>query len=138
MPGATTAVLLVNLGTPRSPSPRDVRRYLREFLGEPRVLDMPALARFLPLARERGIGVHDGTSRAGLHAHRRDVVRDHVVQFAGDAHPVEGDGLRGRDFALVGGHADRAAIRSKALADELAEIQFADVGHARGARIAEV
>jgi len=44
-----TAVLLVNLGTPRSPSPRDVRRYLREFLSDPRVLDMPALARFLLL-----------------------------------------------------------------------------------------
>jgi ferrochelatase len=49
MAGATTAVLLVNLGTPRSPSPRDVRRYLREFLADPLVLDMPALARFLLL-----------------------------------------------------------------------------------------
>jgi ferrochelatase len=49
MARATTAVLLVNLGTPRSPSPRDVRRYLREFLSDPLVLDMPALARFLLL-----------------------------------------------------------------------------------------
>ena len=45
-PEATTAVLLVNLGTPRSPRARDVRRYLREFLGDPRVLDMPAPLRF--------------------------------------------------------------------------------------------
>jgi ferrochelatase len=44
-----TAVLLVNLGTPRSPSSRDVRRYLREFLSDPLVLDMPALARWLLL-----------------------------------------------------------------------------------------
>jgi ferrochelatase len=44
-----TAVLLVNLGTPRSPRPRDVRRYLREFLSDPRVLDMPAPLRFLLL-----------------------------------------------------------------------------------------
>jgi len=44
-----TGVLLVNLGTPRSPSPGDVRRYLREFLGDPLVLDMPALLRFLLL-----------------------------------------------------------------------------------------
>ncbi len=44
-----TAVVLVNLGTPRSPSPRDVRRYLREFLSDPLVLDMPALARRLLL-----------------------------------------------------------------------------------------
>ncbi|MDJ0866735.1 MAG: ferrochelatase [Myxococcota bacterium] len=42
-------VLLVNLGTPASPSPRDVRRYLREFLSDPRVLDLPAPARTLLL-----------------------------------------------------------------------------------------
>jgi ferrochelatase len=42
-------VLLVNLGTPEAPRPREVRRYLREFLGDPRVLDMPALARWLLL-----------------------------------------------------------------------------------------
>ncbi|MBM4334672.1 MAG: ferrochelatase [Deltaproteobacteria bacterium] len=49
MDQATTrsGVLLVNLGTPRSPSSRDVRRYLREFLSDPRVLDIPALPRFL-------------------------------------------------------------------------------------------
>jgi ferrochelatase len=33
------AALLVNLGTPDSPQPRDVRRYLREFLMDRRVLD---------------------------------------------------------------------------------------------------
>jgi ferrochelatase len=49
MAGSQTAVLLVNLGTPRSPQPRDVRRYLREFLGDPRVLDMPAPLRHLLL-----------------------------------------------------------------------------------------
>lgn len=32
-------VLLVNLGTPDSPHPRDVRRYLNEFLTDPRVID---------------------------------------------------------------------------------------------------
>jgi len=44
-----TGVLLVQLGTPRSPTPRDVRSYLRDFLGDPRVLDMPALGRWLLL-----------------------------------------------------------------------------------------
>lgn len=34
-------VLLVNLGSPDSPSVPDVRRYLREFLMDPRVLDAP-------------------------------------------------------------------------------------------------
>lgn len=35
------AVLLVNLGSPDSPSVADVRRYLAEFLGDERVLDAP-------------------------------------------------------------------------------------------------
>jgi len=43
------AVLLVNLGSPDSTSVPDVRRYLREFLGDERVLDVPAAARWLLL-----------------------------------------------------------------------------------------
>ncbi len=43
------ALLLVNLGSPASPSVPDVRRYLREFLGDERVLDLPAPARWLLL-----------------------------------------------------------------------------------------
>src|ERR1041385_6488748 len=39
-------VLLVNLGSPDSPSVRDVRRYLREFLMDGRVLDGPWPVRF--------------------------------------------------------------------------------------------
>lgn len=41
-----TAVLLVNLGTPDSPSTRDVRSYLRQFLNDPRVVDLPAPLRW--------------------------------------------------------------------------------------------
>jgi ferrochelatase len=44
---AKTAVLLINLGTPDSPSVKDVGRYLFEFLNDPRVIDIPALARFI-------------------------------------------------------------------------------------------
>jgi len=40
------AVLLVNLGSPDSPSVRDVRRYLREFLMDGRVMDAPWPVRF--------------------------------------------------------------------------------------------
>lgn len=41
-------VLLINLGTPDSPSTADVRRYLREFLMDPRVIDVnPVLRTFL-------------------------------------------------------------------------------------------
>jgi ferrochelatase len=44
-----TAVLLLNLGTPDSPSVPDVRRYLREFLSDPRVLDIGAVGRWMLL-----------------------------------------------------------------------------------------
>lgn len=48
-PPAPVGVLLIQLGTPRSPAVGDVRSYLREFLGDPRVLDMPAPVRTLLL-----------------------------------------------------------------------------------------
>src|SRR3989339_470859 len=38
-----TAVLYCNLGTPDSPSTPDVRRFLSEFLGDPRVVEVPRL-----------------------------------------------------------------------------------------------
>lgn len=41
----TTGVLLINLGTPDSPKVGDVRRYLTEFLNDPRVIDLPWLWR---------------------------------------------------------------------------------------------
>lgn len=54
MSGATSTstragLLLVNLGTPDSPAAADVRRYLDEFLSDPRVLDMNAMRRWLLL-----------------------------------------------------------------------------------------
>jgi ferrochelatase len=45
---ARTAVLLVNLGTPASPEPAAVRRYLKEFLADPRVVEIPR-AIWLPI-----------------------------------------------------------------------------------------
>ena len=42
-------VLLVNTGTPRSTATGDVRRYLRQFLSDPRVIDLHPLARWLLL-----------------------------------------------------------------------------------------
>jgi ferrochelatase len=47
--GEPAGLLLINLGTPRSPEPRDVRRYLREFLSDPRVLDIAAWKRWFVL-----------------------------------------------------------------------------------------
>jgi ferrochelatase len=36
-----TAVLLCNLGTPQAPEPKALRTYLAEFLGDPRVVEIP-------------------------------------------------------------------------------------------------
>ena len=41
-----TGVLLVNLGTPDAPETAPVRRYLRQFLSDPRVLTLPAPLRW--------------------------------------------------------------------------------------------
>jgi ferrochelatase len=44
----TTAILLLNLGTPDAPTAPAVKRYLAEFLGDPRVVELPRLL-WLPL-----------------------------------------------------------------------------------------
>ena len=40
---AGTAIVLCNLGTPDAPTPEAVRSYLREFLGDPRVVEIPPM-----------------------------------------------------------------------------------------------
>jgi protoporphyrin/coproporphyrin ferrochelatase len=44
-----TGLLLINLGTPDEPTPPAVRRYLREFLSDPRVIDINPVGRALLL-----------------------------------------------------------------------------------------
>src|SRR5690242_21427156 len=44
IPKAKTGVLLINLGTPDAPDAASVRRYLAEFLSDPRVVEIPAIA----------------------------------------------------------------------------------------------
>ncbi|HLP10561.1 MAG TPA: ferrochelatase [Flavobacteriales bacterium] len=39
-------ILLINLGTPKSPSKKDVRKYLTQFLNDPRVIDINPIGRF--------------------------------------------------------------------------------------------
>ncbi len=41
------AIVLINVGTPDSPETKHVRPYLREFLGDKHVIDIPALPRWL-------------------------------------------------------------------------------------------
>jgi ferrochelatase len=47
-PPQKTAVILCNLGTPDAPTPNAVRRYLAEFLSDPRVVEIPRLI-WLPI-----------------------------------------------------------------------------------------
>lgn len=44
LPDSKVGVLLINLGTPDAPEARAVRRYLAEFLSDPRVIEIPKLA----------------------------------------------------------------------------------------------
>lgn len=42
-------IILMNLGTPQTPTPRSIRRYLKEFLSDPRVVEAPRLLWWLVL-----------------------------------------------------------------------------------------
>lgn len=42
-----TGILLINLGTPKAPTRLEVYKYLREFLMDPMVLDLPFVTRFV-------------------------------------------------------------------------------------------
>lgn len=42
-------ILLINLGTPNAPTRKSVRKYLREFLFDPRVIELPTVLRWLLL-----------------------------------------------------------------------------------------
>ena len=44
LPDPKIGVILINLGTPDAPEARAVRRYLAEFLSDPRVIEIPKLA----------------------------------------------------------------------------------------------
>jgi ferrochelatase len=43
VPEPKVGVLLINLGTPNKPEPGSVRLYLKEFLSDPRVVEIPQL-----------------------------------------------------------------------------------------------
>ena len=93
-----TGVLLVNTGSPEAPATAAVRRYLREFLCDPHVLDIHPLARrllvhlvVLPLRARRSAAAYakiwtkDGSP---LLVHGR-VLRDAVQDDLGPETPVE-------------------------------------------------
>ncbi len=47
MAGKSKALLLLNIGSPESYKVKDVRKYLRQFLSDPRVINIPAFFRYL-------------------------------------------------------------------------------------------
>ncbi|MBI5717347.1 MAG: ferrochelatase [Burkholderiales bacterium] len=115
---ARTAVLLVNLGTPAAPTPAATRRYLAEFLADPRVVEIPRLV-WLPLlhgvilrtrprrsaAKYAGIWMPEGSPLAvwterqarALHAtmaqRGHEVLVAHAMRYGEPALPRQLDGL---------------------------------------------
>ena len=94
-----TGLLLINLGTPDEPTPTAVRRYLREFLGDPRVLDIGAVGRWMllnliilprrPAASARAYAtIWDAKRGSPLMYHSRDLAAA-VSRQLGDTWHVE-------------------------------------------------
>ncbi|MDQ8758284.1 ferrochelatase [Sphingosinicella sp. LHD-64] len=108
-------VLLINLGTPDAPEPRAVKRYLREFLSDPRVVEIPALV-WQPILRGiilnlrprksahayKLVWTKDGSPLAAITARQAralagafgpDVVVDHAMRYGNPAIGVRIDAL---------------------------------------------
>jgi ferrochelatase len=108
-------VLLVNLGTPEAPTPAAVRRYLAEFLSDPRVIEIPPIA-WQPILR--GI-ILNTRPRKSAHAYRQ------VWTELGSPLAAITAEQAGKLQALLG---DRAKVKfamrygRPAIAEELAEL----------------
>ncbi len=92
-------LLLINLGTPNAPTTPAVRRYLREFLSDPRVLDIGAVGRalllnliILPTRPAKSAHAYrqiwDADRGSPLLAHSNDLARG-VAQALGEGWRVE-------------------------------------------------
>ncbi|OFZ55097.1 MAG: ferrochelatase [Bacteroidetes bacterium RIFCSPHIGHO2_02_FULL_44_7] len=91
-----TGVLLIQLGTPDSPSVSDVRRYLSEFLNDPRVIDLPWLGRKLlvngiivPFRAPKSAKIYKelwahGAGRSPLLTHSENVVKKLQARFGNE------------------------------------------------------
>src|SRR5580700_5162429 len=94
-----TGLLLINLGTPDAPTTPAVRRYLREFLSDPRVVDIGAVGRslllnlvILPTRPAKSAHAYqqvwDAERGSPLLAHSKDLARG-VAQALGEGWRVE-------------------------------------------------
>ena len=97
-----TGVLLTNLGTPDAPTASALRRYLREFLSDPRVVEIPRLVWLIILhgiiLRVRpkksaklyeSIWTEDGSPLLVISQQQRDKVAEQLAQKYGDNVQVE-------------------------------------------------
>ena len=102
---AKAGVLLVNLGTPDAPTPSALRRYLGEFLTDPRVVEIPSLA-WRPLlhglvlrtrpaksaARYAAIWTKDGSPLA-VHTNKQKVLLSGYLGQRLKAHAAGAEGV---------------------------------------------
>jgi len=125
IPAAKVGVLLINLGTPNAPEPGAVRLYLREFLSDPRVVEIPQLV-WQPILRGvilttrpkksahayRQVWTEQGSPLAVItarqakaleHAFGPDVIVDHAMRYGKPAISERIDALRaaGCDRILI-------------------------------------
>lgn len=77
-------VILVNLGTPQSPSPLHVRQYLKQFLNDPYVIDIPAVFRWLLVEGLilRGRAVRSAEAYQKIWTERGSPLMFHTVDLA--------------------------------------------------------
>jgi ferrochelatase len=103
IPAPKIGVLLINLGTPNSPEPGAVKVYLREFLSDPRVVEIPQLV-WQPILRGiilntrpkksahayRQVWTEEGSPLAAITARQaralagafgEDVIVDHAMRY---------------------------------------------------------
>ena len=123
---ARTAVLLVNLGTPDAPTAPALRRYLAEFLSDPRVVEIPRLvwwpllhgiilrtrpaksaAKYASVWMPEGSPLAVWTQRqtaavaAQLAALGHDVIVDHAMRYGNPSLPSVLDHLRAQGATRV-------------------------------------
>jgi protoporphyrin/coproporphyrin ferrochelatase len=96
-----TGVLLIQLGTPDSPKRKDVAKYLREFLGDPRVIDIPTIPRKLlvngiivPFRAPKSAKIYQevwdlGNGESPLLTHTNNVVAKVKERFSGENVTIE-------------------------------------------------
>ena len=125
VPPPRIGVLLVNLGTPEAPEPGSVRRYLKEFLSDPRVVEIPQLV-WQPILRGivlttrprrsarayRQVWTEEGSPLAAITARQAkalagafgpDVIVDHAMRYGRPA-------IAGRIDALKAAGCERILI----------------------------